>query len=188
MPHDTDSSSEQRFVDAVDGIRMLMLTTLAEGEPHARPMAVQETEDDGTVWLLAARDSGKVDQIGADDHVGLVYVDKGTYVSATGRATVSTDVERKRELWNPWAEAWLQCEPEDDRAVLIRVAVTGAELWEAPDPLTRTVSVAKALLLRRPPGVGDNETVRLAADRDDRSQHGHAQHPHRQDTGHGTGW
>jgi general stress protein 26 len=158
----TEQSNEQRFVDAVDGIRMVMLTTLAGGEPHARPMAVQETEDDGTVWLLAARDSGKVDQIEGDPHVGLVYVDKGTYVSATGRATVSTDEERKRELWNPWAEAWLQCKPEDDKAVLIEVEVTGAELWESPDPVTRTVSAAKALLLRRPPGTGENETVQLS--------------------------
>ena len=168
----------QRFVEAVDGIRMVMLTTLEGDEPHARPMAVQETEDDGTVWLLADNASDKVAQIRRDQHVGLVYVDGGTYVSATGLAEVSTDVERKRELWNPWAEAWLQCKPEDDKAVLLRVRVTGAELWEAPNPVARTVSAAKALVLRRPPGVGDNETVQLASPgQDDRG-----------DPGHGRGW
>jgi general stress protein 26 len=156
-------SQEQRFVEAVDGIRMVMLTTLAGDEPHARPMAVQETEDDGTVWLLSSADSHKVRQVQEHPHVGLVYVDGGTYVSATGRATVSRDEERKRELWNPWAEAWLQCDPEDDKAVLIRVEVTGAELWEAPNPVTRTVSAATALVLRRPPRVGDSETVHLGA-------------------------
>ena len=172
----------QRFVDAVDGIRMVMLTTLEGAEPHARPMAVQETEDDGTVWLLAAADSDKVGQVRRDRHVGLVYVDGGTYVSATGVAEVSTDVERKRELWNPWAEAWLQCEPEDDKAVLLRVQVTGAELWEAPDPVTRAVSAAKALVLRRPPGVGDNETVQLGTPDESPDDDG------RPDNGHGPGW
>ena len=153
------TSPEQRFVDAVDGIRMVMLTTLAGAEPHARPMAVQQTDDDAVVWLFAENGSAKVEQIRADPHVGLVYVDGGDYVSATGRAEVSTDVARKQELWNPFAEAWLQCEPEHDKAVLLRIEVTGAELWEAPNPVTRAFGVAKALVLRRPPGVGDNETV-----------------------------
>ncbi len=158
---DQAETQEQRFVDAVDGIRMCMLVTRAGNEPHARPMAIQETEDDGTVWLFATADSGKVEQVEQDPHVALVYLDGGTYVSATGVAEVSTDTERKRELWNKWAEAWLQDGPEDDNAVLLRVEVTGAELWEAPDPVTRTVSAATALLLRRPPQAGDAETVQL---------------------------
>jgi general stress protein 26 len=154
-----ESTGPHRFVEAVDGIRMVMLTTLCGSEPHARPMAVQETDDDGVVWLFAEHGSDKVEQIRRSPQVGLVYVEGGDYVSATGRAEVVTDVARKRELWNPFAEAWLQCEPEDDKAVLLRVEVTGAELWEAPDPVSRVLGAAKALVLRRPPGVGDNETV-----------------------------
>ena len=156
-----DQDAQQTFVEAVDGIRMVMLTTLSGREPHARPMAVQETDDDGAVWMFAENGSDKVEQIRQDPHVGLVYVDGSDYVSATGRAEVVLDVERKRELWNPYAEAWLQCEPEDDKAVLLRVEVTGAELWEGPDPVSRVVGVAKALVLRRPPQVGDSETVQL---------------------------
>ena len=152
-------SAEKRFVDAVDGIRMVMLTTLSGSEPHARPMAVQQTDEDAMVWLFAENASDKVEQIRQEPHVGLVYVDGEDYVSATGRADVVTDVDRKKELWNPYAEAWLQCEPEDDKAVLLRIEVTGAELWDAPNPVTRVLGVAKALVLRRPPGVGEAETV-----------------------------
>lgn len=156
-----NDTPEKRFVDAVDGIRMVMLTTLAGSEPHARPMAVQQTDDDAVVWLLAENGSDKVAQIRQDPHVGLVYVDGEDYVSATGRAEVSTDVARKKELWNPFAEAWLQCEPEDDKAVLLRIEVTGAEMWDSPNPVTHAFGVAKALVLRRPPQVGDAETVEL---------------------------
>jgi general stress protein 26 len=160
MTHDDETRTpQQRFVDAVDGIRMVMLTTLAGAEPHARPLAVQETEDDAVVWMFAENGSDKVEQVRKDPHVGLVYVDGSDYVSATGRAEVVTDTARKQELWNPYAEAWLQCEPEDDKAVLLRVEVTGAELWDGPDPVSRVVGVAKALVLRRPPGVGESETV-----------------------------
>lgn len=157
--HQDDEGPERRFVEAVDGIRMAMLTTLSGQEPHARPMAVQETDDDAVVWMFAENGSDKVEQVRADPHVGLVYVDGSDYVSATGRAEVVTDAARKRELWNPYAEAWLQCDPEDDKAVLLRIEVTGAELWEGPDPVSRVVGVAKALVLRRPPGVGESETV-----------------------------
>ena len=46
-----------------------------------------------------------------------------SWVAVTGTAAVVDDLDKLRELWNTFAEAWLPGGPEDPNAVLIHVDV-----------------------------------------------------------------
>ena len=120
--------------ELIKDIRICMMTTAAaDGSFDSRPMATQKTEFDGTLWFLTRGESGKVAEIKTDDHIGLMYSDPkdSNYVTVKGRATVSRDQARIKELWNPMYKAWFP-EGEDDPAItVLKVEVTEAHYWEA---------------------------------------------------------
>ena len=96
-------------------------------------MATQKTEFDGTLWFLTRQESGKVREIVEDDHVSLLYSDPGNskYVAVEGRASVSKDKEKIRELWNPMYKAWFPQGEDDPAITVVKVTVNEAEYWEA---------------------------------------------------------
>lgn len=153
----TPAQDARKFADLVDGARACMMTTVADdGAMHSRPMAPQETTEDGTVWFLAFVDSPKIEQLTTHRDVNLTYVEGETYVSASGRGIVVRDEAKQKELWNDFAEAWFQCEPEDSRVVLIRVEVAGGEYWDSPSKPAQLFGVVKAKVTGQQPDGGDN--------------------------------
>ncbi len=149
------------FHRLVHGERTCMMTTRDdEGTLYSRPMAVQQRED-STVWFLTYADSAKLDQLGRYPQVNLVFVDGDTWVSASGTGQVVHDVAKKQQLWNPFAQAWFQCEPEDPAVALLRVDLTGGQYWDSPSKPAQLLGVAKSLLTGSRPG-GDNAKLDLS--------------------------
>src|SRR5580765_4157723 len=101
-----DDAQETLF-KLIDDARTCMLTTFdAGGALVSRPMATQDTEFDGDVWMFAFSDSPKVQQIQADPRVNLAYSDGQTWVSISGHGEIVRDVARNNEYWNPFAAQW----------------------------------------------------------------------------------
>lgn len=124
----------KKIGELIKDVRICMMTTMAsDGSFDSRPMATQETEFDGTVWFLTRHESGKVNEIEQDAHVGLMYADPGNhnYVNAKGRAQVSQDRAKIHDLWNPMFKAWFPDGEDDPNIAVLRVDVTEAEYWEA---------------------------------------------------------
>lgn len=124
----------KKIGELIKDVRICMMTTAAgDGSFDSRPMATQETEFDGTVWFLTGHASGKVHEIDADDHIGLMYSDPGNknFVSAKGRAEISRDKAKIHELWNPMYKAWFPGGEDDPNVAVLKVQVTEAEYWEA---------------------------------------------------------
>ncbi len=167
-----DSSSEiptreesiRKISDLIHGIRIAMLTTTGtDGSLHSRPMATQEKIFDGVLWFLTGLHSGKIYEIRSDAEVALTYVDgKHTFLSLSGRATVSTDRAKIEELWNPMYEAWFPQGKDDPEISVLRVDVDRAEYWDAPaNAIVRNVQIlARAITGGKTP-VGDHATVSL---------------------------
>jgi general stress protein 26 len=132
----TLSGSEgiQKIGELIKDVRICMMTTSdGKGGFDSRPMATQKTDFDGTLWFLTRNESGKVQEIKSDDHIGLLYSDPGdsNYVSVKGRAQVLRDQAKIHELWNPMYKAWFP-EGEDDPAIaVLKVDVAEAQYWEA---------------------------------------------------------
>ena len=143
--------------------RTAMLTTVHDesGALAARPMACQRADADGTLWFLAFADSEKTDEIRRSPQVNVAFTEEGKWVSVAGRAAVLQDPAKARELWNDFAQAWFQCEPEDPRVAVIRVDGDSAEFWDSPGTVGTLVGVLKAKVTGERPDGGDSETVDL---------------------------
>jgi len=150
------------FVDLVGGLRACMLTTLDhDGAVVSRPMAVQRVDEDATVWFFAFSDAPKIAQIQARPQVNLTFTDGDTYVSASGVASLVDDDAMKRELWNPFAKAWFQCEPENPAVALIRVDPRHGEYWDSPNKPAQVIGLVRGLLGHGTPADGDNAKLDL---------------------------
>lgn len=120
----------------IKDIEFAMLTTVSQdGSLHSRPMGNLKLKDfSGTLWFFSKKDSFKNHDIETDQHVNLAYSNPKNhqYVSVCGRAFVSTDKEKMKELWNPMLKAWFPEGLNDPQISLIGVNVESAEIWDSP--------------------------------------------------------
>lgn len=140
--HDHDSHYHElsgneghaKIAELVKGIRIAMMTTLAtDGTMSSRPMAVQDTPFNGTLWFLTRIGSEKVEETSEDQHVTLTFADPkdSKYISLKGVASVSQDRSKIKELWNPLYKAWFPKGEDDPEIAVLRVEVSEGDYWEA---------------------------------------------------------
>jgi general stress protein 26 len=119
-------------------------TNIQHGQPiPARPMAVQEVDDQGCLWFLSAKDSYKNRELATDPEVQLLFQGSAhsDFLSIHGRALVSADKKRIDELWKPLLKTWFTEGKDDPRITVIRVEPTSAYYWDTKH--NRAVAFAK---------------------------------------------
>jgi general stress protein 26 len=127
-----------RLAEMIKDIKITMMTTAdKDGRMYSRPMATQkikEDEFDGRLWFFTKKDSPKVHSIENDQHVNLAYAksEDQHYISITGKASLSQDKAKMKELWHPMLKAWFPEGLDDPQISLIEVQVETAELWDSP--------------------------------------------------------
>lgn len=146
-----------KLASKIKDIKFTMLTTVSQdGSLHSRPMATQKVDVDsfdGTLWFFSKKNSHKNDSIQNDQHVNLAYADPNnqSYISVSGRATISEDKEQMKELWNPLLKAWFPEGLEDPEITLIAVDVENAEIWDSPpSKVVQLAGFVKAAVTGRP--------------------------------------
>jgi general stress protein 26 len=125
---------QKRIYDLIKGIHIAMLTSVAkDGTMSSRPMAVQNTPFNGTLWFLTRSTSEKIGEVQQDDRVTLTFAEpkESKYVSLKGQASVSQDRTKIKELWNPLYKAWFPKGEDDPEIMVLRVDVSEADFWEA---------------------------------------------------------
>jgi general stress protein 26 len=117
--------NEQRFV--------LLTTRDSSGRLESRPMTLQQTEFDSTLWFFASHSSAFVAELHDQPEVNVSCMDTRDrfFVSINGRATIVSDPQRARDLWNVANEAWFPGGPDEPDLALLRVDVESAELWQS---------------------------------------------------------
>ncbi len=137
-----------KLIDLMRDMYVAMLTTTTDdGTLRSVPMARQEVDPSAELWFITARDTAHVRDIQARPQVALTFSSRDAWVSVQGTATVVDDLEKLKDLWNTFAEAWLPGGPEDDNATLIRVDATGGEYWDTPGGrIASLISFAKTKL------------------------------------------
>jgi general stress protein 26 len=143
------------------GARFATVTTRgAGGALFSRPLAVLDHDFDGTVWFFTQDPSPKTEEIAADPHVNIAYVDGASHVSLSGTAAVTRDSALIDRFWNPWAEAWFDGGRDDPSVALLEVSAESVEFWHVDKPaVVRAFEVAKGLVTGKAPDVGESATV-----------------------------
>lgn len=98
----------------------------------ARPMSVREVDDHGNLWFLSASDSRKNAELAIDPNVKLYFQGSAhsEFLQLRGRASISTDKARIRELWEPIIKVWFTQGIEDPRITVIKVSPTDGYYWD----------------------------------------------------------
>lgn len=149
----------------LQGIDFTMLTTIAGGKLHSRPMSTQEMDENGDLWFFSADNTRKVDEIAADNRINAAYSDPdgNTYVSVFGRAEVVKDRAKIEELWSPVLKAWFPEGVDDPTICLLKVSIKEAEYWDAPSSkFVQLAGFVKALATGTEADYGDHGTIKLS--------------------------
>lgn len=98
----------------------------------ARPMAVQKIDEQGCLWFMSAKDSNKNEQLMHDPYVQLLFQgsEYSDFLMLYGDATISTDKEKIKELWNPFMKTWFTNGIEDERITVIKVEPWEGYYWD----------------------------------------------------------
>ena len=108
-------------------------TAVSTGGPlHTRPMSVQKVEEDGAFYFLSANDSHKNAEITTDSKVQLLFQGSAhsDFLSIYGTATISTDKELIKELWEPILKTWFTGGVDDPRITAIKVETADGYYWD----------------------------------------------------------
>jgi len=108
-------------------------TSISSSGPfNTRPMAVQKIDEDGTCWFLSAVDSIKNKEVLADPYIQLLFQASthSGFVSLSGRAEISTDKLKIKELWEPLLKTWFTEGLDDPRISVIKFVPHSGYYWD----------------------------------------------------------
>jgi general stress protein 26 len=108
-------------------------TGITSNQPvSVRPMAVQKMDEGGNFWFLSSNDSHKNEHIQRDNKVQLLFQGSAhsDFLSVYGIATISTDKELIKELWEPILKTWFTGGVDDPRITVIKVDTSEGYYWD----------------------------------------------------------
>jgi general stress protein 26 len=110
-----------------------------------RPMSVQEVDDTGRLWFLSASDSRQNLEIAQDANVQLMFQGSShsDFLTLHGRATITKDKARIKQLWKPILKTWFTEGEGDPRITVIEVAPHAGYYWDTKH--NRVVVLAKMI-------------------------------------------
>lgn len=163
MHHNRDKAIE-KIKELTEGIDFCMLTTDDGGVLRSRPMSTQQTDFDGDLWFFTSEDTHKVEEIEKDNRVAVAYSNPGknTFVSISGKASISKDKAKMEELWSPVLKAWFPEGLDDPKLCLLKVESEQAEYWEgSSSTLVQLFGMVKAIATGQEADYGENKKLQL---------------------------
>lgn len=121
--------------------------TVLGGQPFkTRPMSVQKVDDEGNFYFLSANDSHKNAEIAQNNKVQLLFQGSAhsDFLRIYGTATISTDKQLIKELWEPIIKTWFTEGVDDPRITAIKVDTIDGYYWD--NKHGNTVAFAKMLV------------------------------------------
>jgi general stress protein 26 len=169
-------NAQQKELDDLYGliekIETAMFTTRRpDGRLVSRPMATQKRDPIADLWFVTDVEAHKLDELEHDPHVNVGYFDTRTWewVSVSATASVSTDRQRIRALYQPDWRAWFgkiddvrDGGPDDPRLALILVdADTVIYMKREKSKPMVLFEVAKGMVTGSKPDVGETRTLQM---------------------------
>ena len=157
----TEQNHISHVWDLIEQARVGMLTTQFSGGLRARPLEARVDRDAGIIWFVTDMRGAKDDEIGAAHDIGLVFIDEegGAYLSITGRASVTRDSAKAKDIWRKTDDIWLPGGPDDPNVRVVRVEPITAELWDGPSSAAGAPVEFKVRLAGEKPTLGERRKV-----------------------------
>ena len=129
---------------------------------RSRPMGATVKRDENAIYFLTDVRRHKDDEIRSNPNVAVAFSDTGgqKYVSVSGRAQVSNDRAKIKELWTPLAKAWWESASDPNIRVLV-FTPHDAEYWDSPGKIVSYVAMLTAAVTGAKPKVGENRKVAM---------------------------
>ena len=101
---------------------------------HSIPMALQEVDEEGTLWFISSSESTHNQNIEKDNTVQLYFLNNGSYeyVFIQGKAHVSKDKALIEKYYTAFADAWFDGK-DDPRVTVIGVKPDDGYYYETKD-------------------------------------------------------
>jgi len=115
------------------GASCFFCTIISNEAPFTtRPMSVQQVDEEGRLWFLSANDSHKNEQLSRDPQVQLLFQGSSysDFLHIYGIATISSDKEKIKELWQPILKTWFTDGVDDARISVICVEPLDGYYWD----------------------------------------------------------
>jgi general stress protein 26 len=139
-----------------------MLVTRDGGKLRARPMSAYLDRAQNAVYFLTDARRHKDDEIAHNPDINLAFADASSqkYVSVTGKAIVSNDRAKIKELFSTPAKAWWDS-AEDPNIRVLKFTPDDAEFWDSPGTVISYVKMAAAAATGTRPEIGENRKVSM---------------------------
>lgn len=97
-----------------------------------RPMTVQKIAEDGTISFLVANDSHTYQDISNEPEIKLYFQGSAhsDFLYLEGRASLSADKNKIKELWNPLFKTWFTQGQDDPRIAVIEFFPATGYYWD----------------------------------------------------------
>lgn len=123
----------EKLKDLSESARTCMMLTALDNRPmSARPMSIQEVDDEGMMWFISSKDSDKNFELKKDSELQLIFINNGSaeYLSIYGKAEIYSDQATIDEHWSEMANAWFKDGKEDPNVSIIGVRPDNVRFWD----------------------------------------------------------
>ena len=162
-----DKSFQHDLWDLIKDIRFGMLTHRhADGSLHAHPLTTQNRslKPGEPLYFFVSKKTEVGERLRSDGNVCVTYGDpkEDIWVSVSGRASISEDMDIRKKLFNALAKAWFPGGAEDPDLELVQVDIRHAEYWNVKESkATQMLKMATAAVTGQPPKMGEHREMRV---------------------------
>ena len=127
----TTMNAHDKLIKLMQGFDTAMLVTRTDdGQLTSRPMAVADMADNGELWFVTDRNSGKIADLILDQEVAVTMQGSSQFVSITGEAQVIDDREKIESLWHESWKVWFPDGKTDSTITLLKIMPQHGEYWD----------------------------------------------------------
>lgn len=124
-------NTEKKLIDLIQSFDNAMLVTRSDdGSLHARPMVVAEATDDGNLWFVTDRSSGKIADLMLDQDVAVTMQSSSVFATLSGECRVVDDRAKLKDLWREAWKVWFPEGKDDPSITLLKVVPDQGEYWD----------------------------------------------------------